>query len=333
MDKVSILVAVYNAEPYLRACLDSLISQTYRDIEIMCIDDCSTDSSPSILYEYSQRDPRINVITLNENQGQAHARNIGLAQTTGNLVCMLDADDWFASDAIEQAVSVFKQHSETDTVLFDVVMEYPGKQERYTMPGFVSLTGEEAFRMSLSWKIHGLYMVKAEIHRKWPYDETCRLYSDDNTTRIHYLASREVRRCNGIYHYRQHEASATHAVSGKRFDYIKAAETMKRQMVAMGVRPELLAEYEKQRWLILIDTYLFYHCHGSMLSPQERVYGLSEMKRAWTNIDYSLLPRPLTAKFGYMPTKAWWLFRLQEWGYFTIRGILGKNKEQCSTAN
>lgn len=235
MDKVSILVAVYNAEKYLQTCLDSLLAQTHHDIEVICIDDCSADSSLSILRTYAKRDARIRVFSLDENKGQAHARNVGLAQSTGDYVCMLDADDWFSDDAIQQAVSVFKNNEATDAVLFDVMMEYDGRQEAYAMPDFKALTGPEAFRMSLSWTIHGLYMVRASIHRKWPYDETCRLYSDDNTTRIHYLASREVRRCRGIYHYRQHPASATHAVSVKRFDYLKAAESMKRQLEQMGV--------------------------------------------------------------------------------------------------
>lgn len=327
MDKVSILVAVYNAEKYLQTCLDSLLAQTHHDIEVICIDDCSADSSLSILRTYAKRDARIRVFSLDENKGQAHARNVGLAQSTGDYVCMLDADDWFSDDAIQQAVSVFKNNEATDAVLFDVMMEYDGRQEAYAMPDFKALTGPEAFRMSLSWTIHGLYMVRASIHRKWPYDETCRLYSDDNTTRIHYLASREVRRCRGIYHYRQHPASATHAVSVKRFDYLKAAESMKRQLELMGVSENIMAEYEQQRWLILIDTYMFYHCHANELDCNERSYGLGELERAWRTTDTARLPDALKRKFGYRHAPTWGLFRVQEWLYFSLRAILGRNRK------
>ena len=170
-------------------------------------------------------------------------------------------------------------------------------------------------------------MVRASIHRKWPYDETCRLYSDDNTTRIHYLASREVRRCRGIYHYRQHPASATHAVSVKRFDYLKAAESMKRQLELMGVSENIMAEYEQQRWLILIDTYMFYHCHANELDCNERSYGLGELERAWRATDTARLPDALKRKFGYRHAPTWGLFRVQEWLYFSLRAIIGRNRK------
>lgn len=325
MNKVSVLVAVYNAAPYLAECLDSLANQTYRDIQIICINDASTDSSLDILNEYSAHDNRFTIVELTENRGQAHARNIGLRVAEGKYICMLDADDWFSSDAIEQAVKVFESHSETDAVLFDVIKEYDGHSERYHMPDFTVLTGKEAFRMSLDWSIHGLYMVRSEIHKQYPYDETCRLYSDDNTTRLHYLAAREVRRCNGKYHYRQHGQSATHKVSIRRFDYMKANSSMKLQMETMGVDAGTMAQYESQRWLNLVDTYMFYHCHGHRLQKEERKYGLREMKKTWHAINRKALPNILKSKFGYCPTVAWWMFRIEEWAYFTIRGLLGKN--------
>ena len=70
----SLLVAVYNAERYLSACLDSLVGQTLRDIQIICIDDASTDNSWNILQRYAERDCRIELIRLDTNAGQAHAR-------------------------------------------------------------------------------------------------------------------------------------------------------------------------------------------------------------------------------------------------------------------
>ena len=68
MTNVSVLVAVYNASTYLGECLDSLLRQTYRDIQVLCIDDCSTDNSLNILQEYARRDARIEIIHLKENR-------------------------------------------------------------------------------------------------------------------------------------------------------------------------------------------------------------------------------------------------------------------------
>jgi len=325
MPKVSVLVAVYNAEAFLPECLDSLRAQTLGDIQVICVDDASTDGSLQLLREYAAKDSRIEVIALTENSGQAHARNEGLLRAQGDYICMLDADDWFSPDALEKAVTAFDEH--TDCVLFDVMMVYDSHhEEQYQMPAFKSLTGTEAFRLCLDWQIHGLYMVRADIHRQHPYDETCRLYSDDNTTRLHYICSRRVRCCAGRYYYRQHDSSATHRSSVRRFDYLRANESMRHQMQALGVSQQVLDEYENHRWLNLIGVYMFYHVHGHELSADDRGYGLSELHRVWTSIDRQALKKETTAKFGYRPCMFWWMFRLQEWLYFTLRGFLGKNR-------
>ena len=324
MTKVTVLVAVYNAEAFLPQCLDSLASQTLRDFQAVCVDDCSTDGSLAVLNDYAARDPRFEVVHLDENQGQAHARNVGLQQARGEVVCMLDADDWLSADALERLWEAFDD--ETDSVLFDVVSVYDDREESYPMPDFDVLTGQEAFRLSLTWQIHGLYGVRADIHRQHPYDESCRAYSDDNTTRLHYLSSRQVRRCTGIYYYRQHAASVTHQVSVRRFDYLRANESMRRQMQELGVGQELLDHYENHRWLNLVGIYMFYHVHGNELSAPDRHYGLQEIRRVWASIDRRALQKETAAKFGYRPCRSFCLFRLQEWLYFTLRGILGRNQ-------
>lgn len=323
MCKVSVLVAVYNAEATLPQCLDSLLSQTLNDIQIICIDDGSTDGSLHILNTYALKDMRVEVIRLLENSGQAHARNVGLQRAEGDIVCMVDADDWLSVDALEQMAAAFDD--ETDSVLFDVVYKYADHEEPYPMTNFNALTGEEAFRLSLTWKIHGLYGIRRTIHQQHPYDETCRTYSDDNTTRVHYLLSRKIRKCQGIYYYRQHSDSVTHQISVRRFDYLRANESMRCQMLQLHVAKELIDEYENHRWLNLVGIYMFYHVHGRQLTKAEREHGLRELHHAWTAIDRRALQKVTTAKFGYHPCNSWTLFRLQEWLYFTLRGMMGKN--------
>ena len=328
MPKVTVLVAVYNASQFLRCCLDSLRAQTLADFQAVCVDDCSTDDSLALLRDYSQADPRIEVVHLSENRGQAHARNEGLALARGEYICMLDADDWLSADALERAVEVFEHQNDMDSVLFEVSMDGEDRSYLYPLPSFRQLSGDEAFRLSLTWQLHGLYMVRADIHRRIPYDETCRLYSDDNTTRLHYLASRRVGRCSGVYHYRQHAASATHAVSVRRFDYLRANESMCQSLLRMQAAPEVVAVYENHRWLNVVGVYLFYYLHGRELSPEERRYGLQELHRAWQSIDRSLLSPRQTRKLGYRPMSRWWLFRAEEWLYFSLRALLGRNQEQ-----
>jgi len=121
--KVSVIVAIYNTESFLRQNLDSIIGQTLHDIEIICVNDGSTDNSLDILNEYAKRDKRIKVISKeNEGLGAASARNLGLTIATGQYISILDSDDFFELDMLEKMV---QKAEETDA---DIVvcsgMEY-----------------------------------------------------------------------------------------------------------------------------------------------------------------------------------------------------------------
>ena len=100
MVKISIIVPVYNTEPYLEQCLDSIINQTLEDIEIICVNDGSTDNSLSVLEEYASKDNRIKIINQ-ENEGPGFARNNGLKSVNGEYVLFVDSDDWIELNTCE----------------------------------------------------------------------------------------------------------------------------------------------------------------------------------------------------------------------------------------
>ncbi len=101
--KVSVIIPVYNVEKYLTQCLDSVCSQTYKNIEIICVNDGSTDNSAKILTDFAQKDSRIKVINK-ENGGLSSARNAGMKYATGQCYYFLDSDDYIEPDLIENAV-------------------------------------------------------------------------------------------------------------------------------------------------------------------------------------------------------------------------------------
>ena len=100
--KISVIVPVYNVAPYLARCLDSLVGQTMSDIEIICIDDKSTDNSLEILREYERKDKRIHVIALDKNSGVATARNAGIEAARGEYLGFVDSDDYIDADFYEK---------------------------------------------------------------------------------------------------------------------------------------------------------------------------------------------------------------------------------------
>ncbi len=324
--QVTVLVAVWNTADYLPQCLDSLRRQTLRDIQVVCVDDASTDRSLAVLRRYAALDQRIEVVALSHNQGQAHARNVGLRRAKGDYVCFLDSDDWMADDCLERAVEVFREHGKTGCVLFHTLYYYTSsRQEEYPMPPFDVLGGEEAFLLSLTWKIHGVYMVRADIHNRYPYDESAHAFSDDNTTRLHYLASVEVRSCAGTYYYRQRPSSVSHQFSLRRFDYLLANLSMKRQLERLHVADGVMDIYENHRWLNLIDMYMLWYRYGGELTTSDRKEALSLICESWKTVEAWRLKRSLRHKFGYMPFAGHWrLFYFQEQAYFCLRRWLGR---------
>lgn len=331
MAKISVIIAAYNDEKHIDECLDSLAEQTLSDIQIICVDDCSTDSTLDIIQRHASTDKRIHVIHLDKNQGQAKARNAGLSIASGQYITFLDSDDWLSVDALENVVSTFSLYPDTDTVLLHLMLcsgnrkSYNGKM--FKNQDFEKLPGKKAFELSLNWSIHGVYATRKELFDRFPYDDTCHAYSDDNTTRAHYLHSREVRICDGIYFYRKNPYSTTNKISARRFLIMQACESMKKMLGKWEVEKRLKAKYENVCWMYMIDLCKFYYLHAKELTESERRFGLSEIRKAWRETDRTMLETATTHKFGYMPMPCWTLFWLQELAYFTLRQFTGRNKE------
>jgi glycosyltransferase involved in cell wall biosynthesis len=109
--KVSVIIPVYNVEKYLSACLDSVINQTIKNIEIICINDYTQDNCNEILKRYKRYDNRIKIIKHDKNRGLSAARNTGLSNMHGKYVYFMDSDDWIDRDYIEKMVLAIEQNA------------------------------------------------------------------------------------------------------------------------------------------------------------------------------------------------------------------------------
>lgn len=118
--KVSVIIPVYNVENYLRECLNSVINQTLKDIEIICINDDSTDGSLAILKEYAIKDKRIKIV-CQDNVGAGAARNIGLKMAKGKYLSFLDSDDFFDYTMLEKSYNKVIENK-ADIVVFGANM-------------------------------------------------------------------------------------------------------------------------------------------------------------------------------------------------------------------
>jgi len=131
--KISVIVPIYNVEPYLRRCLDSLVNQTLKDIEMICINDCSPDNSLAILKEYAEKDERVKIINFEENQGVSIARNAGMDMAKGEYIGVVDPDDYVDLDYYEKLYLKAKE-KKSDITYANQKRKKPGQNKEYTQP-------------------------------------------------------------------------------------------------------------------------------------------------------------------------------------------------------
>lgn len=115
--KVSIIVPVYNVEKYIHKCIDSILAQTYRNLEIILVDDGSPDNCGKICDEYASNDNRI-IVIHQKNGGLSAARNAGLNKSTGNFIVFVDSDDYLEISAIEDCIHYIKTNN-YDILIFN----------------------------------------------------------------------------------------------------------------------------------------------------------------------------------------------------------------------
>jgi len=135
--KISVIIPVYNVEKYIKQCLDSVVNQTLKDIEIICIDDGSTDDSLNILEKYANKDDRI-VIIANDHGGAGVARNTGLKIAKGNYVSFIDSDDWIEINTYEKLYNT--TISKDADMIFFKMLNYNNENDEFYSTDYYDLT-------------------------------------------------------------------------------------------------------------------------------------------------------------------------------------------------
>lgn len=139
--KISIIVPVYNVEKYLRRCIESIIYQSLKDIEILIVNDASPDNSLKIIQEYMKKDKRIILINKEKNEGLASARNSGLKIAKGEYILHIDSDDWIEQDYFKDIYDLAIKNK-SDIVVSDFYTDYGGEKIIYRTDQY-GKTGEE----------------------------------------------------------------------------------------------------------------------------------------------------------------------------------------------
>ena len=233
---VSIIVPVYNVEKYIFECVDSLINQTYRDIEIILVDDASPDNCPQICEDYAQRDERIKVVHK-PNGGLSDARNVGLDIATGGYVMFVDSDDYIVDNTVEQLMSIIEQSGASIAVCgysADPAMLTSELNDKYSVitskEAVKAILAEKVLTTSASMKIYALELFDDV---RFPVGK---IYEDYATIyKVLHKSERVAYNSDKKYYYRPNPAGIT----GRKF-YAKQLQYFE---VSDQVMEFVLAEY------------------------------------------------------------------------------------------
>lgn len=248
--KISIIVPVYNAEEYLKKCIDSLVNQTLKDIEIILIDDCSNDKSREIIdYYYNKYNDKIIPILLQENKKQGFARNKGIEISTGEYIVFVDSDDYIAEDMCEVLYKKAKE-KDYDIVCFDFYNVINGKEKLTNLSYNSSIDGiidEE--KRSILMDARGyfwtrMYRREMLITNKIEFP-TELFYEDSPFNTITLLYSNSIAKVDkGFYFYLNREGSSSNCRNKDRlYDRINTLEFMMQSVKDRGI-------YEKYKCII-----------------------------------------------------------------------------------
>ena len=270
--KLSIIVPVYNmaAEGKLEYCIRSLFAQTFKDLEILAVDDASTDNSLEVLYELAEQDNRLKVIASPVNHHQGGARNLGIKAAQGEFIGMMDSDDWAAPDMFEKLL-LKAEETGADVVGCDYNMVSTHTMECgkvYTMntPEQTGILTEEKKKLlvlkpgSMVVKIYRREIIVG--NNLWFPEDI--FYEDNCMSPLWLLHCTHFERVDEpLYYYYQHEASTVHRISLQRsHDRMTAMDLLIEKSKAYGLYETYKAELEcKYAELYLVNT-LFGHLSG-----------------------------------------------------------------------
>lgn len=244
---ISLIIPVYNVENYLCRCLDSAINQTYKNIEIIIVNDGSTDGSLSIINRYASEDSRIKVINQ-KNYGLGEARNSGISIASGDYIAFMDSDDWMELDFLEVMYNEAEKSSADITVCGHNMIYNDFSIKKCLKSGIY--TGKNALKSiisdkdikSFAWdKLYKTYLF-TQNNIEYPKS----MYFEDMATtfKLFYYAEKVsvIDKC--LYNYYQRKGSISKELSVKRIcDYMSVTDIMKNFLKYKGIFLEYTNEY------------------------------------------------------------------------------------------
>lgn len=320
--RFSIVTPVYNGEKYLQQMLDSIRSQSLYDWELIIVDDGSTDNTRDIINRAAIDEPRIRLLTLDENSGSCfYPRRVAIEYSNGDYVVNIDADDTVEKDYLYNLESKIIETG-ADLVYADMYLTEEYKTPEKYIPKDTSVysksfIGKELFIQTLDkWEVSGVAATSRNLalaslnlyDQLFTLDRYWGFYHDENLTRIDLYLAEKVAFAHASYFYRQHHDSMSHTLSLKKFDLLEADVNLCNFVSEIYGKDS--AEY------LQAHRQLFHHVieHIRLLNDypnfEDRNQAVKITKTAIKSIDLKAIRNIVSSKYlnllhlGYYPAKA-----------------------------
>lgn len=280
--KVSVIVPVYNVEKYIEECLKSLINQTLKDIEIICIDDCGTDNSMAIVEKYAKQDNRIKIIRHKKNAGLAASRNTGLDNSVAPYIMCCDSDDFYDKTMCATMYDAIKK-SGADIAMCGINIIYEADENlkqsddeyyRIKYRGVRAVTNDLINSCDVSsWNKIFVRKIIDKYNIRWPDGLK---YEDAYFFRIYMLWAKKIKFINKkIYNYRRRTGSIMNQTFKKcdnsAIDHLKIAILIYDYLVANG----LYKQHAQYYWTSVFIPYFNFARWNSSEKYQKNVYNIA----------------------------------------------------------
>lgn len=275
MKLISIVIPIYNSEKTIRRCVDSVLSQTYYDIEVILVDDGSQDNSFRICKEYEMKDSRIKVVHK-ENGGVSSARNCGIDASEGDYIMFVDADDWIENNAVEKMLSLFSKDNVDISMcsffreLGDNQITYILEENTFTVSEIIGrdIQGREAILCTIWNKLYRVDLIK---NNKIRFAEDIR-FGEDFVFNIHVFEHVQCISSTSepLYHYNcSQENSASNKLYEEYDKYINAMDEALSKLLVNSLKKSanepLRKEFIGERW-----GYAFELCLNAKISYKQK---------------------------------------------------------------
>lgn len=268
MPRFSVIVPAYKVQAYLQESLDSVLTQSYPDLELIVVDDASPDACGSIIDDYAARDPRVTAVHLAHNLGLGPARNAGLSRATGDYLVFLDGDDTLAPGALQAITDRLKATGSPDVLVYDYARTYwTGELVRNSLSHRLSEDGPASFRLADRPALLGMLIVVWNKTYRREYAEREGLsfppgfYEDTPWTYPALLAAESVAVLDRVcVHYRQRRTGSILTTSTRR--HLDVFDQYDRVFGYLATRPEL------ERWRPVVHRRMAEHFCALYADPR-----------------------------------------------------------------